>query len=154
MRRGVFGDGLRHAAHAQILAIAFQHGRMQRAKGLSRIETFPRESNGHIVTQRPAEFLEIHGEHFDPLFLRRNQYVGSGRLQRHKRTRLDVIVSPVGDKMLNHLPRLWTQLHLVEHDQALAREELRPVFQGKRSKEPVQIMRSVKNRGERIWLRT
>ena len=119
--RAVDVHRLRHAADEEVFAEALHHGPVHGlAQRLPLRERLAREFDGHGVAERPAELLEVHREHSDGFFLRGDRDVLDVLFDGDERTRLDVVVASVRDKILDELARLGTPLHLVEDDQAPA----------------------------------
>ena len=127
---------------------------MQGAKRFGFVETFPNEAGGNAIVQSPAKLLEIHRVHGDAFLLRWNQDALGHRFQRNERAGLDVVVPPVGDKVLYELPRLGAELHFVEYDEGFPRIETGVVFEREAVEESVKIVRRIEDCIKRQGLRT
>ena len=122
---------------------------MQGAKRLGLVEAFPNEAGRNAIVQSPAKLLEVHRAHGYALLLRWNQYVLGHRFQRNERARLDIVVPPVGDKMLYELPSLGAKLHFVEYDKGFPWIESGVVLEREAVEESVKIVRRIEDRIKR-----
>ena len=152
--RGVFGDGLGHSPDAEIFAVPVHYSLVQGTKRLGLVEAFPNEAGRNAIVQSPAKLLEVHRVHGDALLLRWNQYAIGHRFQRNERARLDIVVPPVGDKVLYELPSLGAKLHFVEYDEGFPWIESGVVLERETVEESVKIVRRIEDCIKRQGLRT
>ena len=131
---------LRHAADGHVGAEVTHDAAVDGVgQGLARFERLPDCRHGYFVVCSPEEFLEIHGIHFRPLFLRRYEDVLHVLAYRDERTSLDVVVAPVSHEDLDSLAGRRIELNLVEYDDGVALGQTLPLQQKQVSKERVEI---------------
>ena len=81
------------------------------------------QRDGGRVSQRPAEFLIIHGIHADAFLLAGNEDAGSVLSNGDEGAGLDVVVHMVFNEGLDSLASQGLELYFVEDDKGLALHE-------------------------------
>lgn len=101
-------------------------------------------ASSDVVKQRlllrcHEELGESERVHLDLALFRRHDYAFHVLANRDERTRLDVVVAPVRDEVLDGLASAGKALHLVKDDEGLAREQTRAILQRENLEEAVEI---------------
>lgn len=94
-----------------------------------------------LVPCRPSEFLEVHGEHLDVVFLGGYYDVLHVLADGYERTCLDVVETSVLDKILDGFAGTRESLDFVEYDDAVARDERCMIGRTKIHEERVEVVK-------------
>ena len=93
-----------------------------------------------LLAQCIAEFLKIQRIHTQMTLLRGDDNILDVLLYRNKRACFDIVVSAVGNKILDALPCFGVHLHLVKDDKRLTLIQLHTVVGGQQHEERVKIV--------------
>ena len=98
------------------------------------------ERHRRLVSQSPEEFLEIHREHLDTAFFRRDQDVLDILVDRNQRTCLKVVIATVLDKMLDRLAGTGKLLDFIKNHETPVAWQVHVELREKIHEERVQII--------------
>ena len=138
------GNNLRHPADDKVLAEYVKNAAMHSITHRTGIAIGTFDYRHHpAVSCRPEKFLEVHGKHLKVMLFRRNDDIIDVLLDRNQRAGFNVVVTSVGDKILDRLPRTWETLDFVKYDNTFARLELNMVGTKQIHEECIQVFQII-----------